>query len=56
MTLSGKTEFIQLVGLIAAGLGAVVEDRNNIPGLLRRMKEDGNVDLVTDMQRQKSYF
>ena len=56
MTVYGKTEFIQLVGITEAELGAVVEDRNNIPVLLRRMKEDGNVDLVTDMQRQKSYF
>lgn len=56
MTVYGKTEFIQLVGITEAELGAVVEDRNNIPVLLRRMKEDGNVDLVTDMQRQRSYF
>ncbi len=56
MSVYGKTEFIQLVGITEAELEAVMEDRNNIPVLLRRMKEDGNVDLVTDMQRQKSYF
>ncbi|OUQ41681.1 Suppressor of fused domain protein [Gemmiger sp. An120] len=56
MSVYGKTEFLQLVGITEAELGAVMEDRNNIPVLLRRMKEDGNVDLVTDMQRQKSYF
>lgn len=56
MSVYGKTEFIQLVGITEAELQAVMEDRNNIPVLLRRMKEDGNADLVTDMQRQKSYF
>lgn len=56
MSVYGKTEFIQLVGITEAELGAVMEDRNNIPVLLRRMKEDGNADLVTDMKRQKSYF
>lgn len=56
MTVYGKTEFIQLVGITEAELGAVMEDRNNIPVLLRRMKEDGNADLVTDMKRQRSYF
>ena len=56
MSVYGKSEFLQLVGITEAELGAVMEDRNNIPVLLRRMKEDGNVDLVTDMQRQKSYF
>ena len=56
MSVYGKTEFIQLVGITEAELQAVMEDRNNIPVLLRRMKEDGNADLVTDMQRQRSYF
>ena len=56
MSVYGKTEFSQLVGITEAELQAVMEDKNNIPVLLRRMKEDGNVDLVTDMQRQKSYF
>lgn len=56
MSVYGKTEFIQLVGITEAELEAVMEDRNNIPVLLRRMKEDGNADLVTDMKRQKSYF
>lgn len=56
MSVYGKTEFLQLVGITEAELQAVMEDRNNIPVLLRRMKEDGNVDLVTDMQRQRSYF
>ena len=56
MSVYGKTEFLQLVGITEAELGAVMEDRNNIPVLLRRMKEDGNADLLTDMKRQKSYF
>lgn len=56
MSVYGKTEFIQLVGITEAELQAVMEDKNNIPVLLRRMKEDGNADLVTDMKRQKSYF
>ena len=37
----GKTEFIQLGGITEAELEAVMEDRNNMPVLLRRMKEDG---------------
>lgn len=56
MSVYGKTEFIQLVGITEAELQAVMEDKSNIPVLLRRMKEDGNADLVTDMKRQKSYF
>ena len=52
----GKTEFIQLVGITEAELGAIMEDKNNIPELIERMKADGNVDLVTDMKRSKSYF
>ncbi len=56
MSVYGKTEFIQLVGITEAELGAVMEDKSNIPVLLRRMKEDGNADLVTDMKRQRSYF
>lgn len=56
MSVYGKTEFIQLVGITEAELQAVMEDKSNIPVLLRRMKEDGNADLVTDMKRQRSYF
>ena len=52
----GKTEFIQLVGITEAELGAIMEDKNNIPELIERMKADGNADLVTDMKRSKSYF
>ena len=52
----GKTEFIQLVGITEAELGAIMADKNNIPELIERMKADGNVDLVTDMKRSKSYF
>lgn len=51
----GRTEFIQLVGITRAELSAIMEDENNIPRLIRRMKADGNRDLVTDMGR-KSYF
>ena len=52
----GRTEFIQLVGITEAELGAIMEDKNNIPELIERMKADGNVDLGTDMKRSKSYF
>lgn len=52
----GKTEFIQLVGITESELNAVMEDSSNIPLLINAMKEDGNPNLVTDMDRVKSYL
>lgn len=56
MSVYGKTEFIQLVGITESELQAVIEDKNNILKLIELMKADGNVDLVTDMRRTKSYL
>ena len=56
MSVYGKTEFIQLVGITESELQAIIADRNNIPKLIARMEADGNTDLVTDMRRSKSYF
>lgn len=57
MSVYGKTEFIQLVGLTQQEINAVDADRSrNIPKLIERMKADGNADLVTDMRRTKSYL
>ena len=52
----GRTEFIQLVGITESELQAIIADRNNVSKLIALMKADGNVDLVTDMNRNKSYF
>lgn len=54
--LYGKTAFIQLVGITESELKAVLEDRDNVPRLIKLMKEDGNPNLVTDMKRTKSYL
>ena len=56
MSVYGKTEFIQLVGITESELQAIIADRNNIPKLIACMEADGNTDLVTDMRRSKSYF
>ncbi len=56
MSVYGKTEFIQLVGITESELQAIIEDKNNISKLIELMKTDGNADLVTDMGRSKSYF
>ena len=52
----GKTEFVQLVGITESELNAVIEDINNVDKLIELMKADGNEDLVTDMRRTKSYL
>ncbi len=52
----GKTEFIQLVGITQSELQAIIEDPNNLTKLIELMKADGNEDLVTDMRRSKSYL
>ena len=56
MSVYGKTEFIQLVGITEAELEAIIADRSNISKLTACMKADGNTDLVTDMKRSRSYF
>ena len=56
MSVYGKTEFIQLVGITESEIRAIVENKNNIPRLIGLMKADGNVDLVTDMRRTDSYL
>ncbi len=52
----GKTEFLQLVGITESELNAVMEDAGNIELLINAMKADGNIDLVTDMERKTSYL
>ena len=52
----GKTEFIQLVGITESELQAIMEDQSNVEKLIELMKADGNEDLVTDMKRTKSYL
>lgn len=56
MSVYGKTDFIQLVGITESEIQAIVEDKNNIPKLIELMKADGNINLVTDMRRTKSYL
>lgn len=56
MSVYGKTEFIQLVGITEAEVEAIIEDESNILKLIELMKADGNENLVTDMRRSKSYF
>lgn len=52
----GKTEFIQLVGITESEIQALIEDHDNVGKLIELMKADGNEDLVTDMRRTKSYL
>lgn len=56
MSIYGKTEFLQLVGLTTREMEAVKENLDNLELIISRMKEDGNVDLVTDMKRTKEYI
>ena len=56
MSVYGKTEFIQLVGITESEIQAVMEERSNVEKLIKLMKADGNEDLVTDMRRTKSYL
>lgn len=56
MSVYGKTEFIQLVGITESEIQAIIEDRSNIEKLIELIKADGNEDLVTDMRRTKSYL
>ncbi len=52
----GKTEFMQLVGITESELQSIIEDNANIDKLIELMKADGNLELVTDMKRNKSYL
>ena len=52
----GKTEFMQLVGITESELQAILADSTNVDKLIEFMKADGNLDLVTDMKRSKSYL
>lgn len=56
MSVYGKTEFLQLVGLTTKEVEAVKENFDNLDLIISRMKEDCNVDLVTDMNRVKEYI
>lgn len=55
-TIYGETQFIQLVGITEPELTAIKENPDLVSELIRRMKDDGNTDLVTDMNRTKSYL
>lgn len=52
----GKTQFMQLVGITESELQAILADSANIDKLIELMKADGNLELVTDMKRNKSYL
>ncbi len=54
-TVHGKLGFVQLVGITEAELNSVKGDTDKIRDLVKLMKKD-NPDLVTDMQRNFSYF
>ena len=56
MSVYGKTEFMQLVGITESEIQAIIEDPSNVKKLIELMKADGNEDLVTDMRRTKSYL
>jgi len=52
----GKTEFMQLVGITESELQEILKDSANVDKLIDLMRADGNLDLVTDMKRNKSYL
>lgn len=54
-TVYGRMDFLQLVGITQREFDTIKGQRNNIRLLLERMKED-NPDLVTDLNRTKSYL
>ena len=54
-TLYGKTEFIQLVGIMESELEFLMKDPQNVEVLYEKIKEQ-NPDFVTDMKRTKSYL
>lgn len=56
LSVYGKTEFIQLVGITDSELEAIMDDPDNVEVLINAMKNDGNPNLVTDMKRKKSYL
>lgn len=54
-TVYGRLDFMQLVGITQREFEAIQGKRDNIRLLLERMRED-NPDLVTDLNRTKSYL
>ena len=52
----GLTEFHQLVGITEQEQNALKKDVNRVQELIDLMKADGNLHLVTDMHRTKSYL
>lgn len=56
LSVYGKTEFIQLVGITDSELEAIMDAPDNVEVLINAMKNDGNPNLVTDMKRKKSYL
>lgn len=54
-TIYGRTDFLQLVGITQPELEWIMENRDNVPILIERMKKD-NPHLVTDLNRTKSYL
>lgn len=56
MSVYGKTEFMQLIGITESEIQAIIKDPSNIEKLIELMKADENENLVTDMRRTKSYL
>ncbi len=54
-TIYGETGFIQLVGITETELQALKDNPDRIEELIQKMKAE-NPDLVTDMNRTKSYI
>ena len=54
-TVYGRTDFIQLVGIMQQELEVIIKDPEMAITLIERMKED-NPDLVTDLNRTQSYL
>ena len=55
-TVYGRLDFVQLVGITQREFEAIKGQRDNVRLLFERMREDGNPDLVTDLNRVKSYL
>lgn len=54
-TIYGRTDFMQLVGITQRELEVIMENPDQAEILVELMKKD-NPDLVTDLNRTKSYF
>lgn len=55
-TVNGPVEFLLMIGVLWEEIEKVRADVSLIDTLLERMKEDGNVDFVTDLDRTTSYL